>query len=175
MRIVAGEFKGRRLRAPKSGGTRPTADRVREAMFNALTSALGDFEGVTVVDLFAGSGALGIEALSRGAEHATFLDKGYDAWQVIKGNLSDLGITGARATVVRLDVMRHAIPPGPYDVAFADPPYRFNEWEALVSRIDSRLLVAESDRELPPLAGWDPQREKRYGTTVVTLLRKGGQ
>ena len=175
MRIVAGEFKGRRLRAPKSGGTRPTADRVREAMFNTLTSALGDFEGITVVDLFAGSGALGIEALSRGAEHATFLDKGYDAWQVIKANLSDLGITGARATVVRLDVMRHAMPPGRYDVAFADPPYRFDDWEALAGRIDARLLVAESDRELPLLPGWDPQREKRYGSTFVTLLEKGVQ
>ena len=175
MRIVAGEFKGRRLRAPKSGGTRPTADRVREAVFNALTSELGDFEGVTVVDFFAGSGALGIEALSRGAEHATFLDKSYEAWQVIKGNLSELGITGARATVVRLDVMRHEMPAGPFDVAFADPPYSFTDWDALVSRVDARLLVAESDRELPSLPGWHPLREKRYGTTVVTLLEKGGQ
>lgn len=174
MRVVAGEFKGRRLRAPKSGGTRPTADRVREATFNALTSVLGAFEGVTVVDLFAGSGALGIEALSRGAEHATFMDKSYDAWQVIKANLADLGLTGARATVVRLDVMRHDLPPGPFDVAFADPPYRFTDWESLVTRVEARLLVAESDRELPPLAGWDPLREKRYGTTVVTLLEKGG-
>ena len=175
MRIVAGEFKGRRLRAPKSGGTRPTADRVREAMFNTLTSALGDFAGVTVVDLFAGSGALGIEALSRGAEHATFLEKSYEAWQVIKGNLSDLGITGARSTVVRLDVMRHELPAGPFGVAFADPPYRFTDWETLVGRVDARLLVAESDRELPPVRGWDLQREKRYGSTVVTLLEKGGR
>lgn len=171
---MAGEFKGRRLRAPKSGDTRPTSDRVREAIFNALTSEVGAFEGLAVVDLFAGSGAMGIEALSRGAGHATFVDRSYDAWQAIKANLSDLGVTGARATVVRLDVMRHELPGGA-DIAFADPPYRFDAWDLLAARVDAGLLVAESDRELPALEGWDPLRTRRYGTTVVTLLQKGGQ
>lgn len=173
MRVVAGEFKGRRLRAPTSGGTRPTSDRVREAIFNALLSELGSFEGLTVLDLFAGSGAMGIEALSRGADHAIFLDKSYDAWQAIKANLGDLGITAARATVQRLDVMRHELPRA--DVAFADPPYRFDGWAALVARVEARLLVAETDRELAPLPGWHPQRSKRYGSTFVTLLEKGVQ
>lgn len=151
---------------------RPTSDRVREATFNALTS-LGAVEGATVLDLFAGSGALGIEALSRGAEAATFVDDDPNALAAVRANLASTGLAGA-ATVVRSEASRFvASRPSRFDLALLDPPYGFDAraWSGLLDGLDAGLAVLESDREVDPGRRWEPVRAKRYGATVVTLVR----
>lgn len=122
-RIVAGEYGGRRLQTPPGDGTRPTSDRVREAMFSSLESELRGFDGLRVLDLFAGSGALGLEALSRGAVEADFVESDTRVAGVIKRNIAELGCSGA--TVLRTTVQRflRVPPPTPYDLVFLDPPY----------------------------------------------------
>jgi 16S rRNA (guanine966-N2)-methyltransferase len=170
MRVVAGSARGRRLQAPAGRSTRPTADRVREAVFNALGS-LGAVEGASVLDLFAGSGALGIEALSRGAARATFVDSDRRAVEVVRANLETVGLAG-RATVVRGDVLSHLVDLGPVDLALVDPPYAFDGWDTLLEALDARFVVAESDREIPAGEAWEVLRARRYGGTVVTLLRR---
>src|SRR5436853_535402 len=122
MRVVAGTARGRPLRAPRGDAIRPTSDRVREAIFNSLTS-LGAIEGATVADLFAGTGALGIEALSRGAGHVTFVDQDREAIATIDANLAATGLAGAPASVVRADVARWIATAAPVDLALLDPPY----------------------------------------------------
>jgi 16S rRNA (guanine966-N2)-methyltransferase len=122
MRIVRGNLGGRVLRAPPGADTRPTSEKVREAIFNILP----DVEGMSVLDLFAGSGALGIEAVSRGAAHATFVDQGKAALTVIRSNLRDLGLDG-KTTVLSGDAVTHAarhVPAAPWQLVFIDPPYR---------------------------------------------------
>lgn len=170
MRVVAGTCRGRTLVAPDGFETRPTSDRVREAVFNALGS-LGAVEGARVVDLFAGSGALGIEALSRGAVHCTFVDRNRAARDVIHQNLRSLGLVG-RAEVVADDVLLFLRNAATFDLAVADPPYRFDDWGALLLGIDAGTAVIESNRliEMPP--GWSTVREKRYGGTVVLIARR---
>lgn len=176
MRVVAGTAGGRRIAAPPGTDTRPTTDRVREAMFNALGS-LGAVVDAEVVDLFAGSGALGIEALSRGAAHATFVESDRRAADVVAANLADLGLAD-RATVLRrpVDAALDQLPDGVH-LVLADPPYAFDGWAELLVRLGPRLapdavVVAESDRspELP--AGWGKVRERTYGGTVVTFARR---
>ncbi|MVN40039.1 RsmD family RNA methyltransferase, partial [Gordonibacter urolithinfaciens] len=106
MRIIAGEFKGRTIKAPKGDGTRPTTDRVRESLMSAVNSACGGFEGATVLDAFAGSGALGLEALSRGAACAHFFERDGAAQRVLCGNVRALGLEARRARIHRGDVLR---------------------------------------------------------------------
>jgi len=173
VRVVAGTARGRRLVAPAGRGTRPTSDRVRESIFNALHS-LGAVEDATVVDLFAGSGALGIEALSRGAAHCTFVEPAPAAVAAIRTNLTTAGVA-ERATIdTRTAESYLAAHPAPVDVALCDPPYDFAGWAALLARLPAGLVVCESDRpvELPP--GWDAARIRRYGGTVVTFGRPAG-
>ena len=177
VRVVSGTARGRTLQAPPGRGTRPTGDRVREAVFNALMS-LGGVEGTVVVDLFAGSGALGIESLSRGAAAVTFVERDRAAAATIRLNLQTLGLAGSAATVLVADAMSAAATPalvGGAAVAFADPPYRFGEWPQLLGRLADGgfggLLVAETGRPLDGPQGWDVVREKAYGSTVVTMLR----
>lgn len=165
MRVVAGIARGRKLVAPKGDATRPTSDFVREAIFNSLQAHV-DLEDATVLDLFAGTGALGIEALSRGAAHATFVEDGRHALAAIRTNLDATGFTGS-ATVVALDATRADLPT--VDVAFADPPYAFTGWHDLLTRVDADLAAIESDREIDPPPPWRVLRTKRYGTTVVSL------
>ena len=148
MRVVAGEFRGRKLSAPVSQSTRPTTDRVREAIFNALDS-VGAVEGALVADLYAGSGALGIEALSRGAEHCTFIESDRHALSAIHDNIAALGVTG-RTRVMSGDVLV-MVERIDCDVAFADPPYAFSDWPRLLDRLSAGLLVAEAAR------GWIPR------------------
>lgn len=170
MRVVAGTARGRRLQAPPGTGTRPTADKVRQATFNALGS-LGAVEDAAVVDLFAGSGALGIEALSRGAASCTFVDADGRALAVVKANLAATGLAD-RATVVRGDAARHlATHPGPVDLALLDPPYAFTDeqWADLLGALDAEVAVVESDREVPLPEPWRVLRSKRYGGTVVVI------
>ncbi len=168
MRVVAGEFRGRRLAAPGTAATRPTTDRVREAVFNALSS-LDIVVGATVADLYAGTGALGIEALSRGARHCTFVEKDRAALSAIHDNIAALGVSG-RTRVVSGDalVMSKGLS---IDIAFADPPYGFDQWPALLANVHAGFVVAESSAELESSDGWEAVRVKRYGRTWVTFFQ----
>lgn len=171
MRVVAGEARGRRLVAPEGGDTRPTSDRVREAIFNALHSQ-GAVVGARVVDLFAGSGALGIEALSRGAAHATFVETARPALAAVRANLESTGL-GDRASVIARDVTAFCRTAAePFDLALADPPYAFDAWSDLLEVLPAAVVMVESDREIDLGEGWEITRVRRYGTTVVTLGRR---
>lgn len=169
MRVVAGTARGRKLVAPKGHDVRPTTDRVREAIGNRLQS-MGVLRDARVVDLFAGTGAMGIEALSRGAAHATFVENAPAALRAIEANLDALGF-GAQATVVRTDATRYA--GGPFDIAFADPPYTWDAWPALLDELDAEVVVCEARRAVDLTDPWQLVRSDRYGTTVVTLGLRG--
>ena len=174
MRVVAGELRGRRIDAPEGTKTRPTTDKAREATFNALGS-LGVVVGARMVDAFAGSGALGIEALSRGAAHCTFIERDRDALEVLRSNLATLGLED-RSTVVRGDVMSNIGLVRDATVVLADPPYEFKKWNALLAQIDANLVVAESDRDMtlenPAILGFEVTRVKRYGRAYVSFLQR---
>jgi len=175
MRIIAGSRKGHRLVAPKGLDTRPTGDRVREAAFNLI----GPVDGATVLDLFAGSGATGLEALSRGAERAVFVESDRDAVRAIEANLDKLGF---RATVLRADALRalaeEASAGRRYDLVLVDPPYRM--LADLVPRLQRHLaavlapgglVVLESDaRSEPELEGLAVRTSRRYGSVRLTLF-----
>jgi 16S rRNA (guanine966-N2)-methyltransferase len=173
VRVVAGTARGRRLEAPEGTTTRPTGDRVREAVFNSLHS-LGAIEEATVLDLYAGSGALGIEALSRGAARATFVDSDRRSIAAIEANLAATGLS-QRAEVVRADadsVLARAAAEGRrWDLALLDPPYSFDGWADLLTGVPADLVVVESDRSIEPPPGWGVVRERRYGGTLVAVLR----
>lgn len=181
MRVVAGEAGGRRLAAPPGTDTRPTLDRVREALFNALGS-LDAVEGARVLDLFAGSGALGIEALSRGAAHCTFVERSAAARRVVQANLDATGLAD-RARVVGGDARRHLAEAsddpagGRFDLVLLDPPYATDDatWADLLAGVGTvapgAVAVVESDRPVPVPQGWHVLREKRYGDTLVHIVR----
>jgi 16S rRNA (guanine966-N2)-methyltransferase len=169
MRVVAGEFGGRRLVSPEGTATRPTTDRVREAIFNSLASA-GALPGAHVADLYAGSGAVGIEALSRGAEHCVFVERDRAAVVALDANLDALDLR-ARAKVVTGDALTSARALA-VDVVFADPPYYFDRWAELFAAVRSELVIAESGVALTVPAGWSKWREKRYGRTWVTFIER---
>lgn len=150
MRIIAGEQRGRRLVAPKGDGTRPTTDRVRESLFSALGSARGGLDGAVVLDAFAGSGALGLEALSRGAVFACLCERAPAALRAIEQNIAALGHGPDRARMVRCDVLKASVPRPPaaaadsYDLLFLDPPYALGADDALglAAVLDGRSLLA---------------------------------
>jgi len=169
MRVVAGELGGRRLVSPDGTNTRPTTDRVREAIFNSLGSA-GLIEGALVADLYAGSGALGIEALSRGAEHCTFVERDRTALRALEANLDALDLR-SRSKVIPFDVFSVAKSIDA-DIAFADPPYEFEEWPRLLELLTVDVLIAESGRAIEPADGWEQLRTKRYGRATVTHLER---
>ena len=174
MRIVAGAQRGRRLVTPSGLEVRLTTDRVREAIFNALGS-LGVIEDAQVLDLFAGSGALGIEALSRGAAHVTFVDSSPKALAAVRLNLDACGEADA-ATVVRADAIVFAERrESHYDLALLDPPYGFDDWRRLVGSLSADVIVIESDRSIDPGGAAEVVRERRYGGTVVTIARCTGR
>jgi 16S rRNA (guanine966-N2)-methyltransferase len=170
MRVVAGEFRGRRLQAPRGVRTRPTADRVREALF----SILGDVSGARVLDLYAGSGALGIEALSRGAESAVFVERDPRAATAIRRNLDALGV---EQDVIRQDVLRFlARGEGTFDLVFCDPPY--DSGPRLAGPLSERLpavlsrdarIVTESDRRTPLELSLPLVTERAYGDTRIAI------
>jgi 16S rRNA (guanine966-N2)-methyltransferase len=167
--VVAGRFKGRSLHSPKGRATRPTSDKVRGAIFNVL----GDIQGLRVLDLFAGTGALGIEALSRGAADAAFVDTDIT---VVERNLADIG-GGGRA--YRRDVFRWlAEADGGYDLVFLDPPY--SSAASLGDRLTGRLaailaqnarIVTESDKRAPLELGFPLEFERDYGDTRIRIHR----
>jgi 16S rRNA (guanine966-N2)-methyltransferase len=174
MRVIAGTYGGRTLKAPPGSSTRPTSDRVREALFSILGARVG---GARVLDLFAGSGALGIEALSRGAESAVFVDDAPAAIRAIRANLEALEID---AGVRRADALRFlgAASSGgaQYDLVFLDPPYQLAD--RLASRLSEALpavlapgavAVAESDRRAPLALDLPLLDERRYGDTLIRI------
>jgi 16S rRNA (guanine966-N2)-methyltransferase len=171
MRVVAGTAGGLRLVAPEGHSTRPTSDRAREATFNSLGS-LGVLEDSTVLDLFAGSGAMGIEALSREAAHATFVDNDDRARTAIRANLETTKL-GDRATVVAADAFAFLNSARErFDLAVLDPPYAFDRWDEVLAVLPAEVAVLESDRPIDPGASWAVVRSRRYGTTVVTICRR---
>ena len=175
MRVIAGSCRGRPLRAPAGTATRPTADRVREAIFDVLGSLI-ELEGTAVLDLFAGSGAMGIEALSRGAASAVFVDRAPAAIAAVVANLERLGLA-EQATVVRADVAGWLVRPGrrrepAADLALCDPPYDFDGWPALLDSLPATLAVLESSRPVEVRPPWEVLRQKQYGGTLVTVVRR---
>ncbi|HEV3227166.1 MAG TPA: 16S rRNA (guanine(966)-N(2))-methyltransferase RsmD [Acidimicrobiales bacterium] len=171
MRVVAGTAGGRHLQAPSGHTTRPTSDRVREATFNALGS-LGVVDGAELVDLFAGSGAMGIEALSRGGAHATFVDSDRRARRAIETNLQSTGLDD-RAVVVGDDVLAFLrMTERRFDLALLDPPYAFDGWAEVLAALTADVAVLESDRPIEPGGRWSVVRSRPYGTTVVTICRR---
>ena len=173
VRVVAGELRGRTFEAPEGGTTRPTTDKVREAVFNALVS-LGVVEDAVVADLYAGCGALGIEALSRGAEQCTFVERDSQALRYLRANLEKLGIAD-RSRVVPTDVSAVAASLTGVDLVLADPPYSFDGWPTLLGLLATAgvgFVVAESEREVEAPDGWETVRSKRYGRTWVTFLER---
>lgn len=177
MRIIAGQFRGRPLDAPAGDSTRPTADRVREALFSMLASRLGSFEGLRVADLYAGSGALGFEALSRGAAHATFVENAPKAQGAIKSNAAKLGLEDIARIVggSALSLPRSE----PFDLIFADPPYTAGSGTAVVKAVsDSGWLApggwmsVETDRRDPVKPrDYELDTEREIGRARITLLR----
>lgn len=171
MRVVAGSAKGRRLAAPGGLSTRPTPNRVREAVFNSLYS-LDAITGAQVLDLFAGTGALGIEALSRGAATAVFVEHDPAVAGVLRSNLEATGLS-AMATVMVLDVaealdeLAHRC----FDLALVDPPYAFDAWPELLSRVPAAVVVAESDRPVDVGPRLAIHHRRRHGGTVVTFAQ----
>lgn len=173
VRIIGGAFRGRRLGVP-TGPTRPTADRTREAIFNLVTSRLPLAEA-RVLDLFAGSGALGLEALSRGAAHATFVEQGGAALGTIRKNVAALGVE-ARCTVVRADALRWlGSASAPYDLILADPPYALPELPGLPGLTvpllaPDGLLVLEHGGDASFEAHPAHETSRTYGQTAVSLF-----
>jgi 16S rRNA (guanine966-N2)-methyltransferase len=168
MRVVAGTARGRTLVTPPGARTRPTTDRVREAVFNALWSR-GAVEGSQVVDLFAGSGALGVEALSRGAAHVTFVDRDRSARYAIRRNVEVCGFDD-QATIVETPVepwLASLADDVAFDLAFCDPPYAFDGWVDLLASVPADLVVAEASGPVALPDGWSLARESRYGGTWV--------
>lgn len=176
MRIVAGEFGGRRLTAPKGRATRPTTDKVREALF----SLLGPMTGLVAADLFAGSGALGLEALSRGAERLVAVDAAGPALAAIKANIEELGL-GEEITLLRRDLKRgfgFLEKHGPFDLILADPPYDKGWPKRLLRGLrpeilnpGGRLVIETSTREpVSESSGWRPAGDRTYGRTRILIL-----
>jgi len=176
VRVIAGRFGGRIITAPAGRATRPTSDRVREALF----SMLGPLHGERVLDLFAGSGALGIEALSRGAGHAVFVERDSRALTALRANLDTLGLDPEEAEVRAGDAktaLKNAHARGDaYDLIFVDPPYRLavEAGEDLGEQLAALLapggrVVFESDRRSVPELGLPLSHERRYGDTLIRI------
>jgi 16S rRNA (guanine966-N2)-methyltransferase len=182
MRIVAGKFRGKQLTAPSDLSIRPTTDRVRESMFNILASRLGpNFEGRRVLDLFAGTGALGLEALSRGAAHVTFVDTGAEARGLVRDHIEAFG-AGGIAKLLRRDAtaLGSAGTIRPFDLVFLDPPYGKGLGEAALVSLrdgnwlgpDATLVFEESsDAVIDWPEGFAVEDRREYGAAAVHLLK----
>lgn len=178
MRIIAGEWRGRPLVAPKGTDTRPTADRTREALFSMLVSRLGSFEGLRVLDLFAGSGALGLEALSRGAAHCTFVEQDSAALDALRTNITKLG-AGSRTDIRAQSVTALGPAPAPFDVLLIDPPYRSGAGVVALERClrlgwlapGAIATVETAKGEAISVEGFEQDVERVYGKAMITVLR----
>ncbi len=175
MRVISGKWRGRALKAPTGESTRPTSDRAREAIFSMLTSRLGTFEGLDVLDLFAGTGALGIEALSRGGGTCCFVDNEAAAVKAIKANLATLGAAG---DVRQNPVASLGNAPRAHHLVFLDPPYGQDLADPALSHLHERgwiaqgaLISVETAATDKLLCNWERVVERRFGKALVRLLR----
>jgi 16S rRNA (guanine966-N2)-methyltransferase len=175
-RIIAGEYGGRRIETPKGDGTRPTSDRVREAMFSSIESELGGFDGLQVLDLFAGSGALGLESASRGASHVVFVESDQRAAAVIKANVKALGVAGAQVVKGTASAFVEREQDLLFDLVFLDPPYALPTAQLTglvrrakeVSAAEALFVVERATRD--PFdwpEGVEGLRHKKYGETTI--------
>lgn len=177
MRIIAGEWRGRKLVAPQGLATRPTADRTRETLFNMLANRIGSFEGLRVADLYAGSGTLGLEALSRGARFACFVEQDARAIAAIRANIDALA-AGRRAKVLPRSA---AVLPAsqPFDIIFADPPYAPGAGSAVVAEVlragwaapGTWIAIETEHRERVEPRECRIEVEREVGRARITLLR----
>ncbi len=187
-RVIAGQARGRRLQVPAGRTTRPTGDRVREAMFAAAGSILGSFAGTRVLDLYAGSGAAGLEALSRGAAHALLVESDARAAQLIRANIAAVALDGAQLVRDRVErLLSRGLQAGqePYDVAFADPPYALTgeEMTSVLATAGTRgwlapgaLVIVERASRSEPLRwpdGFSPLRLRKYGEATLWYATYG--
>lgn len=190
MRVVAGTYKGRNLKTLKGDATRPTTMRVKESLFSSLTSLLGSFEGLVVLDAFAGSGGLGIEALSRGAAEVTFFERSRAAAGVVEDNLATIGAPSDAVTLKVGDTLRLAVrkQPHPFDLVFLDPPYAFDPAQVfdLIGSLDTqgslsvRALIcyelAKKNKaacyEQAHRVEWEIVASKDFGDTTYCIARK---
>ncbi|ENY81239.1 16S rRNA (guanine(966)-N(2))-methyltransferase RsmD [Sphingopyxis sp. MC1] len=178
MRVISGEWRGRKLIAPKNDATRPTADRTRETLFSMLASRLGSFEGLYVADLFAGSGALGIEALSRGAAHCLFGEQDREAIDALRKNLAALGAAG-RADVRAGSVLALGPAPRSFDLLLLDAPYATGAGSVALDKLarlgwvdaDSWISIETGEKESVDVAGFAIEAERKVGKAKLTLLR----
>ena len=178
MRIVAGEWRGRKLVAPKGEATRPTGDRTRETLFSMLASRLGSFEELAVADLFAGSGALGLEALSRGAAHCLFVEQDEGALKAIRANIAALGAR-ARGEVRAGSVLSLGPVTQAKDLILLDPPYGSGAGAVALDRLlrlgwigDATWIALETGAdETVAVKGLSVETERRVGKAKLTLLR----
>ena len=177
-RVIAGAARGRRLQVPPGDGTRPTSDRAREALFGTLESLLGAWAGLRVLDLYAGSGAVGLEALSRGAAHALLVESDPRAARTVAANVATLGLPGAEVRRGRVErVAAHGLPGPAYDVVFADPPYDLTDDELRTVLADLRPAVADAAVVVVERAtrggawtwpaGFEELRSRRYGEATL--------
>lgn len=177
MRIIAGEWRGRKLTAPKGDSTRPTADRTRETLFSMLASRLGSFEGLSVLDLFAGSGALGLEALSRGAAQCQFVEQDKAALDAIRANITALGAR-ERTSITGGSVMSLGPARQQFDLILADPPYATGAGEVALDRLlrlgwigpASWIALETSAKETVEIKGLSIEAERKVGKARLTLL-----
>ena len=179
MRIIAGEWRGRKLQAPAGDATRPTADRTRETLFSMLLSRLGSFEGLSVADLFAGSGALGLEALSRGAASCLFVEQDAAAIRALRANIAALRAQ-ARCEVRAGSVMALGPTKAPLDLLFLDPPYASGAGAVALDKLTrlgwigraSWVNVETAHDESVVVKGFTIESERRVGKAKLTLLRQ---
>jgi 16S rRNA (guanine966-N2)-methyltransferase len=175
VRVIGGTARGRALKAPSSPTVRPTSERAREAIFDAL-GAIGAVNGAVVLDLFAGSGALGIEALSRGAAAATFVDHDRHALEVVEKNLAATGLgqpgTDATARLVRRDAVSYLANSGHFDLAFIDPPYDYGPWTKIFRHLNADIAVLESNQAIEPEGDYELYRSYKYGGTLVHIVKR---
>lgn len=179
MRIVAGDWRGRKLVSPKGEATRPTADRTRETLFNMLASRLGSFNDLRIADLFAGSGALGIEALSRGAAHCLFVEQDEAALKTIRANIEALDAR-ARADIRAGSVMSLGPAAQPYDLILLDPPYHSGAAMVALDRLlrlgwigsGTWIAVESAFNEDIVVQGLDAATERKVGRAKLTLLQE---
>lgn len=178
-RVIAGAARGRRLAVPDGQGTRPTSDRAREGLFSSLASTLRTFAGVRFLDLWAGSGAVGLEALSRGAAHTALVEADQKALRTLRANVAALGLPGAEVVPAKVATALAGPPAAPYDVVFADPPYAGGDEPLLAALAALRaqgwlapgaVIVLERPTRAPGFpwpAGLTADRERRYGEATL--------
>lgn len=170
MRVIAGSARGRKLLAPDGRNTRPITDRAKEGIFNMLGPII-ELDDCRVLDLFAGSGSFGIECLSRGAAHVTFVERNRAAAATIQQNLEAVGFA-AQATVLTATVESVVRTASPVELAFCDPPYADDVWADLLPLIHAEVLVGHAEFEIPLTADWIELKRREYGRAKIVIAER---